>query len=422
MKNIFKNAALLSASLVALNAAADAVNQGPVLSFGGSITASAIATNQKVRLEGNSPAVTFASKGNLVMNVGGMAHNGLGYGGVGVLLFDRAKTGQDRIDEAYLYLNHDCIGNIKIGDTEGITTTMMYTGDDILGGLGGTSGDLDKFINVTRGVGLRPTISSPTNTKATKIVWVSPEMAGFQIGIDFTPSTKLYGRQNRGSYISSGSFANTSQTPYSYNLLAGGISYNKAFTDFNVGLYLVGQTGKSRNDNTSQATVSGTGLGRPAGSTQHFKDTNGYQIGALFDYQNWQLAGSWFDNQKSLIRSNSTTLNRFTNTKGVNAAIGYDFARNANIAIGYTHTYRKVEGGNAKADVGTITLDYVVAPGWVAFAEVDQFNLKAPRATINDTTADTGYLQDGTDLYGNVSTANGNNNGTVFVLGTKLRF
>lgn len=421
MKNLFRNAALLGASLVALNAAAEgAASQGPVLSFGGSITAAAVGANQKVRLEGNSPAVTFISKGNLVMNVGGTSHNGMGYGAVGVLLFDRAKTAQDRIDEAYIYMNHDCIGNLKIGDTEGVTTTMMYTGDDVLGGLGGTSGDLDKYINMTRTVGFRPTIGSPTNTKATKIVWVSPELAGFQIGIDFTPSTKLYGRQNRGSYISSsGSLANMSSTPYSYNLLAGGISYNKAFTNFNIGLYLVGQTGKSKGDSTSQSAAGAGVITRPDASANHYKDTNGYQVGALFDYQNWQAAVSYWDNKKSLMRSNSTITKSFTNTKGVNAAVGYDFARNANIAVGYTHASRKVEGGNSKADVAIVTLDYVVAPGWVTFAEVDHFRLRAPSAAINDTAS---IFQTGEDLYANTSTANKGNHGTVFVLGTKLRF
>jgi hypothetical protein len=415
MKNLFRNAALLGASLVALNAAAEgAASQGPVLSFGGSITAGAVGVNQRVREQGNSPAVTFISKGNLVMNVGGTSHNGMGYGAVGVLLFDRAKTLQDRIDEAYIYLNHDCIGNLKIGDTEGVTSTMMYTGDDVLGGLGGTSGDLDKFINMTRGVAFRPTISSPTNTKATKIVWVSPELAGFQIGIDFTPSTKLYGRQNRGAYLSSGgtALANDNATPYSYNLLAGGLSYNKAFTNFNVGLYLVGQTGKSKNDNVNTPTAT------PGASNQHYKDTNGYQIGALFDYQNWQLAASYWDNKKSLMRSNLAAISGSTNTQGVNAAVGYDFARNANVAVGYTHASRKVEGGKAKADVAMITMDYVVAPGWVAFAELDHFRLRAPNAAITSAN----ILQTGADLYGSVPTANKGNHGTVFVLGTKLRF
>lgn len=413
MKNILRNAALLSASLMALNVAADgAAGQGPVLSFGGSITAGAVGVDQKVRLQSNSPAVSFISKGNLVMNVGGTSNNGIGYGAVGVLNFDRAKTLQDRIDEAYIYLNHDCIGNVKIGDTEGITTTMMYTGDDVLGGLGGTSGDLDKFINMTRTVGFRPTIGSAANPKATKIVWVSPEVHGFQVGIDFTPSTKLYGRQNRGVEISSGAIKNASLSPYSRNLLAGGISYNKAFTNFNLGLYLVGQTGKSKNDNTAAGLV-------PIPTNQHFKDTNGYQIGALFDYQNWQLAASWFDNKKSLVRSNSTTTQSFTNTKGINGAIGYDFARNANVAIGYTHAHRKVTGGDAKADVAMVTLDYVVAPGWVAFAEVDHFTLKAPAAAIADTA---NILTTGVDIYGDRPALSGNNRGTVLVLGTKLRF
>jgi hypothetical protein len=416
MKKILRNAALVGASLIALNAAAEgAAGQGPVLSFGGSITAGAVGVNQKVRLAGNAPAVSFISKGNLVMNVGGTSNNNMGYGAVGILNFDRAKTLQDRIEEAYIYMNHDCIGNVKIGDTEGVVQTMMYTGDDVLGGLGGTSGDLEKFINVTRTVSMRPSIA-PANNKATKLVWISPEVHGFQVGLDFTPSTNLHGRVARNSDLDSGTNAkNASLKPYSKNLVAGGLSYNKAFSKFNLGLYLVGHSGKSRNDNTG-----GVGL-LPSG--QKFKDTKGYQVGALFDYQNWQVAASWFDNKDSLVRTTTaanTTLSGHTNTKGVNAAIGYDFARNANVAVGYTHTYRKVTGGDAKADVAMLTLDYVVAPGWVAFAEIDHFRLKAPAGAVAAGT--TSPISTGLDIYADRDNNTTSNHGTAFILGTKLRF
>ncbi|MDC0349328.1 porin [Alphaproteobacteria bacterium] len=412
MKNILRNAALLSASLLALDVAAEgAASQGPVLSFGGSITGAAIGTQQKVRLQGNSPAVNFMSKGNLVMNVGGTANNGMGYGGVAVLNFDKAKGGNERISEAYIYMNHDCIGSLKIGDTEDVTQIMMYTGADVLGGLGGTMGDLNKFINMIRTVDFRPSIA-PANDKATKIVWVSPEIRGFQAGIGFTPSTKLHGRVTRGVEFNPGpennTLKNASFTPYSTNTLTGGLSYNKAFSKCNLGLYVVGQSGKSKND----ATLA------PKTSAKTYKHTSGYQVGTLLDYQNWQFGASWFDKKKTLVRSSALTAGH-TNTKGIDAAVGYDFARNANVAIGHTHTYRKVTGGDAKADVTTVTLDYVMAPGWVAFAELDHFRLKAPAAAVATAT---GPSTTGIDIYANRDGLNRNNHGTVLVLGTKLRF
>lgn len=418
MKKLLRNAALLSASLMALNAAAgaSAAGQGPVLSFGGSMTGAAAAVNQTKRVQGNPPAVTFLSKGNLVMNVGGTSNSGIGYGAVGVLNFDRAKSNQNRIDEAYLYMNHDCIGNVKIGDTEGIVTTMMYTGDDVLGGLGGASGDFDKLVNIPNTVGIRPNIADANNSKATKLVWISPEMRGFQIGLDFTPSTKLYGRQTQGaSFGSSSSIANASAVPYAKNLLGGGLSYNKAFSMFNLGLYAVGQTGTVRNDSTAAGggtigTQSANGL---IASGQDFRDVSSYQLGALFDYQNWQFAGSYFDNKKSFIRSTRT---EYENTKGMNVAVAYDFARNANVGIGFTQTRRKVNGGHSKANIVTGTLDYVVAPGWVTFAEVDYFNLRAPNAALTDAN----LVTTGADLF--VTPVVNNNRGTLLVVGTKVRF
>lgn len=410
MKTMIKSMLFASAAVVALNAAADtaAVSQGPTLSFGGSATGYGVAANQKVRLQGNAPTTNFVSKGNLVMSVSGNASNGMGYGAVGVVNFDRAKTQMDRISELYIYANHDMLGSLKLGDTEGVTSVMMYTGDDTLGGLGGTSGDLAKLINVTRGVDFYPSIT-PANDKATKIVWLSPEYKGFQIGVDFTPSTKLYGREERGTKLSGGNVKNNSVKPYSTNLVAGGISYNQAFQNCNLGLYLVGQTGNSRNDNAANVGA----------STAKFSKSKGWQAGTLVDYKNFQIAASYFDNKKSLVRYNGTNTGNHTNTKGMNAGIGYDFARNANIGVGYTHAYRTVTGGKAKADIATLTLDYVVAPGWVAFAEVDHFKLRAPAATISTTS---GPATDGSDIYGDRDALNGNNHGTLVVLGTKVRF
>ena len=426
MKTIIKTMFAVSASLIALNAAAKsegrAANTGPTLSFGGSVTGYGAAVDQKSRIKGSGPDTTFVSKGNLVMSVGGNASNGMSYGGVAVVNFDRAKTGNDRISEAYVFGNHDSLGSFKLGDTEGVVSNMMFTGDDVLGGLGGTSGDLDKLINMTRGVWFRPSIAS-TNDKATKLVWVSPEYAGFQIGLDFTPSTKLHGRSDRGVKLnSSGNHKTASNSPYSTNLVGGAISYNKALQNCNVGVYLAGHTGSSKHDSTTAGAY----------TELKFKKTKAWQVGTLLDYKDWQFAASYFNNNNSLVRENAqraalggVTLTGdaptgHSNTKGVNAAVGYDFARNANIGVGYTHSYRDVTNGKAKADVATVTLDYVVAPGWVAFAEVDYFTLKAPRSYI--TAADTVIDDTGIDIYGDRPSDNGNNRGTVLVLGTKLRF
>lgn len=411
MNTIIKSMLFAGAAVVGLNVNAatksSAVSQGPTLSFGGSITGYGVATNQKVRLQGNAPTTNFVSKGNLVMNLGGNASNGMGYGAVGILSFDRAKTANDRISELYIYANHDMWGSMKLGDTEGVTSIMMYTGDDILGGFGGTSSDLEKLINVTRGVSFYPSIA-PAHDKATKLVWLSPEYKGFQIGVDFTPSTKLYGREEHGTKISNGNVKNNTVRPYSTNLVSGGLSYHQTFQNCNLGLYLVGHTGNSRNDRPGDVEA----------SAAQFSKTKAWQAGTLIDYKNFQFAASYFDNKKSLVRYNGTNMANHTNTKGVNAGIGYDFARNANIGVGYTHTYRTVTGGKAKADVAMLTLDYVVAPGWVAFAEVDHFKLRAPAATISSTDIAT----DGSDIYAERDTRNGNNHGTVIVLGTKVRF
>lgn len=402
MKNLFKGIILAGVSVAAFSAmdvsarAKSAVAQGPVLSMGGSLTAAIYATNQKIR---SSTEVTVNSKGNLLFNISNKADNGLAYGAMAVLEFDRSKSNSDRISEAYFYGNHDKIGSFKLGDTEGVESTMMYSGNDVLGGLGGPSGDLNKNINMTRGTDFYTSLA-PANDTASKIVYTSPMMHGFQLGLSYTPDTRQVGKQatNRITDTSGVVSVYKTQQPYARKHLVGSLSYNQVINNFNVGVYLLGATSQTHVPDGIAST----------------KNLNQWQIGTLIDYQNWQLGATYFDKGKAYM---PTTTN-WKNTTGMNVAVGYDFAHNANAAVGYTSTSRNVTSGKAKADITTATVDYVLAPGLVTYFEVDYFRLRAPTAHINTTVVNSSGL----GIYEMVPTTNTNNHGFVAILGTKVRF
>jgi|SRR5271156_1192751 len=209
-----KSIVFATVSLLALNAAAK-VNpgKGPALKIGGSLTATAVGVKQQVRY---TPTTSVQTKGNIMFNVGGESSNGLVYGGAAVLNVDRAKSSSDRISEAYVYLTHKDAGTFMIGDTQGVESTMMYSGTDVLGGNGGpANSDLSKVVNTPVGVDWRTSLS-PDDDTASKIVWISPNVSGFQLGLSFTPNTGSYGRTPTSRYFNS-----------SGTLSGGGISSSK---------------------------------------------------------------------------------------------------------------------------------------------------------------------------------------------------
>ncbi len=405
MKSLLKGIALAGISVTAFLAAdasakrpvGAAVQQGPVLSMGGSVSAAAFAMDQKRR---SAEGITFQTKGNVVFSVAGKSKNDLGYGAMVVLEADRSKSNSDRVSETWVFLNSPAMGQVKFGDTEGVESIMMYTGKDVLGALGGaTSSDAMKVINITRGVDFYTSLA-PDNDTATKLVYVSPTVHNFQLGVSYTPDTRQHGRSATSRYVnSSGNVPiDYGTVPYARKHLAAALSYNQVIQDFNVGLYLLGTTAKTHVPDSSVRV----------------KNLDQWQVGTLVDYNNWQLGASYFDKGKAYMPINS----HWTNTKGFNAGVGYDFAHNANFAVGYAHTYRKVTGGKARADIASATVEYVVAPGLVAYTELDYGRLRAPSAHITSTA----ISSTGVNIYETVPTSNGNNTFKMLVIGTKVRF
>lgn len=397
MRKFLKALTFGSVSLAALASSAGVpgpLSRGPTVSFGGSIQAAAFAVNQKVR---STKEVTFETNGDLTASVSGTTDNNLTYGGMAVILLDRSKFATtDGLNEVYVYVNHDALGNLRLGDTSGVANTMMYNSGDILTGLRGR--DVNKYYNITRGVDLRESIEQLNDT-ATKISYTSPTVHGFQLGLSFTPNSNFYGRYKSARTLSTstGNLNTLQTTPYAQNLTDLALSYNHSFSNANVGIYGVYSSGK------------GHGI---SGGSQPVNNVNAWQVGLLGDAGNWQLGASYFDNGKSLVRKGTN----WTNTKGFGVAAGYDFAHNMNASLGMTHTERKVTGGKAKGDVLVAAVDYLVMPGLEAFVEIDQVTTKAPSAYVTSATVLS------TDLYANYPTTNGNNHGTAFILGSRVRF
>jgi predicted porin len=97
------------------------------------------------------------------------------------------------------------------------------------------------------------------------------------------------------------------------------------------------------------------------------------------------------------------------------------------LALGYTGTERTVTSGKAKADISSFTVDYSVADGLAVYGEASYFKFRAPAAHIaatSTTAAANGSAPfvPAVDYLDRQPSSNGNNNGTAFILGTRVNF
>ncbi len=380
-------------SAVAMNAAAGE-SSGPSVKINGVFRSLAAGTTQSVR---SSKGVQFMTYGNMSLNASGTANNGLTYGAMAILELDRAKTEKDRISEAYTFVGSDAIGNFQFGDAQGVSTLMMYDGSDVMGGTGGFDGNLEKLLNITRGVNFDQGIGHvPGTSKSTKLTYMSPEVSGFQVGVSYTPSTAQYGRLPNTKALNSGGNVISGSAPYAVNHTEGALSFTDDIGAYTVGVYLTGALGKAR----------------AASNDFDLNSVKAWQFGSLVDYENWQFGAGYFNNGKSYMRRNTN----FTNTHGYNLAVSYGMGP-MSLALGYTGTERGVTSGKAKADISSFTVDYSVADGLAVYAEANYFKLRAPIAHINavNTTPTVDYLD-------RQPSSNKDNSGTAFILGTRVNF
>lgn len=385
-------------SLAALSASADSAStSGPSVKITGVYKAFAAGTNQKIR---TNKGVQFMNQGNITFNAGGVANNGLSYGLMAILDLGRERQTKDRFTEAYAYFGSDAIGNFQFGDTNGVTSLMLFDAKDVMGGTGGFDANLDKLLNVTRGVDFGQNIGfvNDGSNRATKLTYMSPEVSGWQVGASYTPDTTQKGR-------SKNTLGSTAlDKPYAVNHMEGGLSFTKDSGPYTVGVYLVGALGKAK------------GPRGTADQGTQLHSVKAWQFGTLIDYENMQFGAGYFDNGKSYMRRNS----KYTNTHGFNLGVSYGMGP-VSLALGYTGTERKVTSGKAKADISSFTVDYSVADGLAFYGEASYFKFRAPNDHINLATGANGYNAN-TDYLDSDTSSNKNNSGSAFILGTRINF
>jgi hypothetical protein len=140
----------------------------------------------------------IASNAGIDVIVNGKLANGMTYGGVISLnsnglegrqiVGSRSSLGKTavQVDEMYAFIAHPRFGQVRMGDEDGVMGGLMNSGWVQGFGTGGVHGSWEAF--VMRQSGGRTTTAPGGLGDASKILYMSPQFAGFDFGASFAPN------------------------------------------------------------------------------------------------------------------------------------------------------------------------------------------------------------------------------------------
>lgn len=317
----------------------------------------------------------FRNDTEIHFSVDGKTDAGLGYGAVIELEADATNdttASGENSDRTYVYLDGNW-GRFELGTNTDAATALKVDGSTIARATGGIDGDWFRFVTAPA-VGtpagafvVRPDLpvshggtQTPGETEnAGKITYYSPSFSGFQLGLSYTPDTDAKGQ------VITAAGAGGLGADYE-DVFSGGLTYNRQFDSFALGLSATGEMGDS--------------------SLAGAEDLEAYALGASLGFGGFNVAGSWGDGETA-----------FGDTEFWTLGAAYDFDA-FGASVSYIDSEVDLAGGAGTNEFDNLVfgVDYAVAPGMTPYAEVALFDYNGVGAADND--------------------------GTVFIVGTQLAF
>lgn len=341
----------------------------------------------------------------------GTSDNGLTYGAVIELEADRSSDlgsassidNTTNGDENFIYVSGG-FGKFELGDNDGVASVdgLSITAPSGFG-LGGVVADEESYrdfvrnypqtiagddVNSANVVNVLTTLfESPNSGNATKVTYYTPVWNGFQAGASYAPSQFSGNDTDRSDQVVGSTINFDSEFD---NALEFGVKYAYDFGN-DVGLGL-------------SATYTRADALEFAGA-DHAEDLRSYGLGAQLTYAGFTLGGSYVNAGDSFIRVTETVDQ--DDTEGYTVGLQYETGP---YVVGVNYLSAEAEsdgdgtattGGEAEYDAVSIGASYAAAPGWVAYAEYTDFSFEGDNTAITD--AD-------------------ENDGSVFILGTRVSF
>ncbi len=319
------------------------------------------------------------------------------------------KSGSAIVDTSYLFANTDKLGEFRFGYSKSAGSIFSISYADAMTGYNIVdSGNLATFFAQTSGT-IIGTGFDKDDGKALKLVWLSPTIKGWSLGLSYAPNSRdghlFKEKRNKveKDFSKTQNFAD--ESGYTKDSFSAGISYEYGDPNaFNLKLSVGGWLAQGRADASDP------------------KNVKGYNLGAILGYGKYKLALSFTDNRDSMLPKVLTNSNKdkaghvigmgpgANNGKVYTAGLGY-FGEKWEMSAGYFHAVKKwSDTERAQTNVATVAVQYNVDKVWSAFVEYNNVRTK---------TCDRIYYSELSDENPD-GVAYGNNRANLIVAGIKV--
>ncbi|MCH9753968.1 MAG: porin [Alphaproteobacteria bacterium] len=430
---------LFAGSALADGAAAPMVNDMSVR-IGGNFDGHAITASDSSdvnNLTKNNNDLGFSTDAEVWLEAKSSTAKGLEYGAhIGISTHANSyKNTSKGSDRSYLWLEHHDLGRMEFGSNNDSSESMRVGADSIAVATGGISGAwvqslTSRLFSPSVNVSLEEFVMSPWNVgdnamdfdlqgpgattaanssdswhveKARKATYYTPRMNGFQFGLSYTPDTENRGNGLAG-VISQASLPNSTSSAANAaankNVFSGGITWDgKVMNDVMGSVSLVGMTGSTA----------------PGSSGVESKDVEGMDFGVKLNYRDWRAAASYGWLGETGFQSAATNIE---DTHYWTFGLGYKMDK-----IDTSLSYMWGTKNHNESQVVSLGVDYALASGIMPYAEATYYHLDLKnRGGLALTGNGANPGTDRTVASTANTTVQRHAEGTVFVLGTKLKF
>ena len=247
----------------------------------------------------------------------------------------------DTIDDNYIYFDGG-FGRIEFGQHDGASTSMLYVTPGVMHGLGI---DTPELAHTTAGAGSVNTLNDIAGD-ANKIIYYTPRMSGFQLGVSYAPDTT----QNKNG-------VNVSADAATHDVFDFGINYDGEFDGITVGGAFV--------YSTADSGVAGTA------------DPEGWQVGANIGTGGFTFGATYRDDEITSTDATAWSIGASYESGPWGVAVLYgeredDAANTETDQFNIEGTYSL--GGGVSLDAGLVFADYDNGAG-VADTDATEFVL-----------------------------------------------
>lgn len=361
-KVLLASSALLGASAFV---AGSAYAEKPVMTFSGSLAYEMVFSDGDQPAAGDGSAITANEQmSELVWDAKGSTDAGLNYQANAQWRYTAGNTGA--FDETWLKFSGGW-GSVILGSDDPVSDIVAGTaGHSVQAGTWGTDGN--NALRNTSYLGLATAThyyqsSIGMTSDSNKISYITPNFAGFQAGVSFTPQSGVTGQ------------AVETNNPSKENVVDLAASWGGEFG----GVGLKFDASYQFGEDAAGGTVAGftqnatTGAITPGGAiTTDQEDINSYMIGGMVNFAGFGLAAGYFDNQDSGVTKGSNG----DAGSGFNIGGSYSFGPGS-VSVMYQNSTDDLNGDNLEDEstiyhVGTT---YTIADGLNAYGSYYNISL-----------------------------------------------